>query len=73
MYYREHEPAHFHARYGEYEAQVAISTLEMMDGFLPSHALSLVCEWGEIHRAELQDNWIKARAHQPLDTIDPLP
>ena len=73
MYYREHEPAHFHARYGEHEAQIAISSLEMMDGSLPPHALSLVRDWGEIHRDELRDNWIKARAHQPLDTIDPLP
>jgi len=73
MYYRDHRPPHFHAIYGEYEAQIVIESLEPLAGELPPHALRLVQEWGEIHRAELEANWARAEAHAALDTIEPLP
>jgi hypothetical protein len=73
MYYREHQPPHFHATYSEHEAQIAISTLEPIIGMLPARALRLVRQWGSLHQAELEDNWEKARAGVPLDTIEPLP
>ena len=38
MYWREHGPAHFHARYGEFEAIIAIETLEVLRGTLPRRA-----------------------------------
>jgi hypothetical protein len=50
-----------------------IATLEPLVGEFPARALKLVREWAELHRAELQVNWEKARARQPLDTIAPLP
>lgn len=73
MYYRDHEPPHFHAVYGEHQAQIVIATLEPLFGELPSRALRLVREWAELHRAELEANWVKARARESLDTIPPLP
>jgi hypothetical protein len=73
MYYRDHEPPHFHAVYGEHQAQIVIATLEPLVGEFPTRALRLVREWAELHRAELQANWERARARQPLDTIAPLP
>jgi hypothetical protein len=73
MYYRDHEPPHFHAVYGEYQAQIVIATLEPLGGELPMRALRLVREWGSLHRAELEANWEKARSREPLDTIAPLP
>lgn len=73
MYYRDHEPPHFHAVYGEYQAQIVIATLEPLYGELPARALRLVREWGELHRAELEANWGRARAREPLDRIPPLP
>jgi chromosome condensin MukBEF ATPase and DNA-binding subunit MukB len=73
MYYRDHDPPHFHAVYGEHRAQIVIATLEPRCGELPARALRLVREWAELHRTELQANWAKARARQPLDTIPPLP
>jgi len=45
MYYEDHVPPHFHARYGEYEAQVLISCGEVLNGALPRRALRLVKEW----------------------------
>ena len=73
MYYRNHEPPHFHAVYGEHQAQIVIATLEPLAGEFPPRALRLVREWAELHRAELDANWDKARARVPLDTIAPLP
>ncbi|MGH2731176.1 MAG: DUF4160 domain-containing protein, partial [Actinomycetota bacterium] len=39
MYFGDHDPPHFHAIYGEYEARVAIASVETMRGFLPPRAL----------------------------------
>ena len=73
MYYRNHDPPHFHAIHGEHEAQIVISSLDVLSGDLPPRALRLVQEWGALHRTELETNWAKARAHEPLATIDPVP
>ena len=73
MYHDDHPPPHLHAVYGEYEARIAIDSLQVDAGWLPIRALRLVREWGELHRAELKDNWERARQHLPLVKIDPLP
>jgi hypothetical protein len=72
MYYNDHEPPHFHARYGEHKAIVAIETFDVLDGTLPSRALGLVLEWASAHRDELIMDWQRARALQPLERIAPL-
>ena len=72
MYYRDHEPPHFHAVYAEHEAQIAIGTLRPISGHLPRRALRLVTQWAGQHEAELAANWRKARRREPLDTIEPL-
>lgn len=38
FYYNDHEPAHFHAAYGEHEALIEIGTLAMLRGELPRRA-----------------------------------
>jgi len=45
MYFNDHPPPHFHARYGEFEPTVAIETLEVMEGELPGRTLILVGKW----------------------------
>jgi hypothetical protein len=49
MYYSDHAPPYFHARYGEYEALVQIAPIALLKGNLPPRALSLVIEWAQIH------------------------
>lgn len=73
MYHSDHAPPHFHARYGEYEAQIVISSGESLAGYLPIRALRLIREWTTLHEAELQADWELARARAPLASIDPLP
>lgn len=72
MYYSDHGPPHFHARYAEYEALINLETLEVLEGNLPRRALALALEWAALHRAELRVNWEKARQGLPLDRIAPL-
>lgn len=73
MYFRDHPPPHFHAKYGEHVAEIEIATLVVSDGSLPSRGLKLVLEWAAEHQDELQANWDRARAHEELAAIDPLP
>ncbi len=73
MFYREHEPPHFHAAYGGDSAIFDISSLAIIEGRLPARAMGLVVEWAALHQQELQDRWQRARRHQPLEPIDPLP
>jgi hypothetical protein len=72
MFINDHPPPHFHATYGEHEASVSIHTLDVVNGYLPRHARRLVREWGFAHRAELLDNWRRARARETLKKIEPL-
>lgn len=72
MFYNDHSPPHFHARYSDWEATLTINELEILGGELPARALALVLEWAALHRGELRSNWDKARAGVPLDAIEPL-
>ena len=45
IYYNDHQPAHFHAVYGEQEALIDIEILDVYRGGLPGKALALVLEW----------------------------
>ncbi len=73
MFWRDHPPPHFHAIYGNYEAQIEILTSEVIGGVLPLGAHSLVSQWVNLHREELLAAWERARALQPIGKIDPLP
>lgn len=72
LYYRDHAPPHFHAIYGEYDAEIVIATGAIEQGSLPTKAGALVQEWAAVHRQELQRNWDLARAGRPLEAVDPL-
>lgn len=71
MYYRDHAPPHFHAIYGEFEATVEVESGQV-NGELPRRALAHVQEWRSLHKTELADIWILARASKPLPRIEPL-
>ena len=66
MYYRDHAPPHFHAIYGEFEATISIETGDVLEGQLPRRARSMVSEWAESHRGELQIVWEFAHDSKPL-------
>ena len=72
LYYEDHNPPHFHARYAEHEARVIIATGELLDGSLPRRALRLVGEWVDEHRDELLECWARAVSGHEPGTIAPL-
>jgi hypothetical protein len=49
MYYDEQAPPHLHAIYGNYEAQIGINPIEVLEGRLPRRAVSMVIEWTALH------------------------
>ncbi len=72
MYYREHAPPHFHAKYGEYRAAFSINDLKVIEGSLPPRIISLVLEWAFEHRDELLEDWELACKKEELKKIKPL-
>jgi hypothetical protein len=71
MYYRDHRPPHFHAKYGEYEVTVEIDS-GVVEGHFPRRALRLVLDWYDIHVEELRLNWNLAERREPSQPIAPL-
>jgi hypothetical protein len=71
MYYRDHDPPHFHAIYGKQQITVDIRTGEV-EGDFPKRALRHVLEWRELHRDALLADWNLARNRRPLLKIEPL-
>jgi hypothetical protein len=71
MYYDEHAPPHFHAKYQGFEIQIEIHS-GVVEGKFPRRALRAVLDWYEIYREALIYNWELAREHKPLLTIAPL-
>jgi len=72
LYYNEHNPPHFHAKYAEYKAEIDIRTLQILKGELPKRAKSMVLEWADEHRDELMQDWELARQNHELNNIEPL-
>jgi hypothetical protein len=73
MYFNDHAPPHFHARYGEFEATISLETLDVIEGQLPGRGLSLVREWAMIHREELLEDWRLCRENALPAKIAALP
>jgi len=72
MYFDEHPPAHFHARYAGSAIQVGINPIRVLEGELERRALSLVLEWAALHQIELIENWNRMRRDDPALPIEPL-
>ncbi len=72
MYFDDHHPPHFHAKYNEFEAEVAIDTGEILEGRLPKTAGKLVEQWRKQHVADLKANWDLAKNLKLPASIEPL-
>jgi len=72
MYWGDHGPPHFHARYGGEKASIAIGDLSVLAGSLSPRALGLVVEWGALHKSELELAWQKASENEQVEPIEPL-
>jgi uncharacterized protein DUF4160 len=72
MFYRDHNPPHFHA---EYQGQNATFDFDgkLLEGEIDSRtARSLIRKWARLHNPELSENWEKMRQRKELTRIEPL-
>ena len=71
MYWKDHAPPHFHAKYQGDEVTVDILTGEVL-GSMSRRALNMIEEWRQMHQAELEDNWDRSQRKQTLISVEPL-
>ena len=71
MFWKEHNPPHFHAKYGDDEITVEIESGKV-NGSMSKRALNLVQEWRKLHKKELARDWKLAEQKKALSPIKPL-
>ncbi len=75
LHYKDHEPPHFHGKYGATdgapEVLLEIPSLAVYDGSLPRPQCAAVRAWAALHLPELQQTWDLARANHALVQIAP--
>ena len=71
IYYNDHMPPHFHARYQDNKAIFTMDG-ELLEGSLPAKQHKFVAAWAALHEDELIADWELARDHMDLFRIDPL-
>ncbi len=73
MFFKEHNPPHFHAKYEGCVAVFEIKTGKIMAGNLPPRAVKLVKEWVKLHTKELLADWSLIQKDKKPKLIEPLP
>ena len=72
VFYDDHNPPHFHARYGGAKVSIEIDSLRVLEGNISPRALGLVMEWATQHKDELLEDWELAKNNTPPKKIEPL-
>ncbi len=72
MFFQDHHPPHFHAKYERQLAVYSIKGRRVLAGKLSPRATRLVKEWAKIHEKDLMDDWRIAQKEGQLKMIDPL-
>ncbi len=71
MFGDDHNPPHFHVRYGDYEAIITIKE-GIVKGSLPKKVLKSVFNWMDMHQSELETNWERLQEGKDVIKIEPL-
>ena len=71
MYWKDHAPPHFHAKYGDDEIVVEIRTGNV-SGNMSNRAIKLIQEWRKLHKDDLLKDWKLAEHKKALFAINPL-
>jgi Domain of unknown function (DUF4160) len=72
MFWRDHNPPHFHALYGGDEVLIDLRDLSTLRGSMPRRAMSMVSEWAAEHHEELLEDWELCRQLRTPNQIEPL-
>lgn len=71
MYWKDHAPPHFHAKYGDDEIVVEIKNGNI-NGSMSNRAVKMIQEWRNLHKEELLKEWELAEQKKALFAISPL-
>jgi hypothetical protein len=61
LYFRDHNPPHVHAFYGEFEALIVIADGSILSGNLPQRQHSSVMRYLEANRVDVTSQWNAAQ------------
>ena len=71
MFGNEHNPPHFHIKYGHYRAVYTLKN-GIIKGEIPVNVVKKVIEWVETHQEELAQNWELLQNGKEINKIEPL-
>ncbi len=71
MYWKDHEPPHFHAEYQGHRATYSLDG-ERREGNMPNKQDRLISAWALLHADELMANWELSKNNEQPYRIDPL-
>lgn len=71
MYFDEHNPPHFHAKYQDFEGVFSLDG-DQSFGDMPVKQQKLIAAWVQLHRDELEANWELMRNSENPYRITPL-
>lgn len=71
MFWKEHAPPHFHAKYGDDEIVVEIQSGKIT-GIMANRAVKMIQEWRKLYKKELLKDWKLAEQKKALFAIKPL-
>jgi Domain of unknown function (DUF4160) len=72
MYFNDHVPPHFHAHYGEHQAEITIETFEILKGKIAQSRAGTGSGMGSVTSGRVTADWERARKEEPLEPIQPL-
>ncbi|KAA6340422.1 hypothetical protein EZS27_011702 [termite gut metagenome] len=71
MFADDHNPPHFHIKYGDYQAVFTIDR-GIIKGEIPIKVAKMVSIWVDLHREELLANWENLQNGTKANAIEPL-
>jgi hypothetical protein len=68
----QHHTPHFHAFYQNHVAVFGVDPIDLIAGEIPRPQRRLTEAWAELHKAELQADWVRLQTGRPALPIAPL-
>ena len=72
MFYKEHEPRHFHAEHQAQQGKFDFEGNQIVGNITSRNALGLIRQWAKQNRRALDTNWVNISEGKPLERIPPL-
>lgn len=69
MFYKDHEPPHFHAEYAGETELIDIRNGRVLKGKITKRAHKMVMEWWELYRDELEEIWVTNQRNKKLPPL----